>query len=620
MTQSSLVIEIWFHDGRYHGREDGFQEVDGWPPSPARLFQALVAGVACGGTILPDDQQALRWLEELDPPRVAAPPVRRSRPVPNFVPNNDLDAKGGDPSKVAGIRVSKQWRSHIFDSQQPVLYVWDFDSHLQAAERVCSIATGLFQLGRGLDMAAATGLIVDSLEAQTMLAEHPGLVRRPRGQGRVPIARQGTLTSLIDRRDGQRRRFRRNETGERVLFQQPPKPLFKHVGYDSPPKRLYFEIRESNKFSPHPLRSTASLMTGLRAAAAQKLQDALPSRSHEIERLLIGRGAGPKDIEQRIRVMPTPSIGMEHTDPSIRRVLVEVPMECPITWRDVEWAFAGLEPDQGTGRLVSALDTAMFDRYTYPARCFRSITAVALSSVWPALRNSTRNDEKKAPNRHVLESRVVSAVGQALRHAGIKTTASTINVQREPLHRRGAEAKAFAAGSRFSPQSLWHVELRFPIDIEGPLVIGDGRFFGLGLMTPMAGEYSDVFSLELDKDSRIPNADAPALVQALRRALMSLARGDTGQIERLFSGHEADGRPDSSPSHGHVYVVADGGGLHQDINRLIVAAPWAVSRLINPSRKERRNFGEVVRRLEILRAGKLGRFVSVQTTTSFPCG
>jgi len=127
-------------------------------------------------------------------------------------------------------------------------------------------------------------------------------------------------------------------------------------------------------------------------------------------------------------------------------------------------------------------------------------------------------------------------------------------------------------------------------------------------MTPMAGEYSDVFSLELDKDSRIPNADAPALVQALRRALMSLARGDTGQIERLFSGHEADGRPDSSPSHGHVYVVADGGGLHQDINRLIVAAPWAVSRLINPSRKERRNFGEVVRRLEILRAGKLGRF------------
>jgi len=36
-----LVICVRFHQGRYHGRPQGGAD---WPPSPARLFQALVAG------------------------------------------------------------------------------------------------------------------------------------------------------------------------------------------------------------------------------------------------------------------------------------------------------------------------------------------------------------------------------------------------------------------------------------------------------------------------------------------------------------------------------------------------------------------------------------------------
>ena len=45
-------------------------------------------------------------------------------------------------------------------------------------------------------------------------------------------------------------------------------------------------------------------------------------------------------------------------------------------------------------------------------------------------------------------------------------------------------AERFAHGSRFSKHALWHVELGFPDAIPGPLVIGDGRFCGLGVMTP----------------------------------------------------------------------------------------------------------------------------------------
>ena len=44
----SLLIAVRFPEGRYHGQEDGFNGRDGWPPSPGRLFQALIAAAARG--------------------------------------------------------------------------------------------------------------------------------------------------------------------------------------------------------------------------------------------------------------------------------------------------------------------------------------------------------------------------------------------------------------------------------------------------------------------------------------------------------------------------------------------------------------------------------------------
>ena len=612
MTRS-LLIAVRFHDGRYHGEEDGFQAADGWPPSPGRLFQALVAGAARGGAVAPDDQRALRWLEELQPPRIAAPPSRRGAAVPRFVPNNDLDAVGGDPRRVAEIRVGKAWRPHFFDARAPVLYVWDFDGPIPAAERVCAIAAKLYQLGRGVDMAAATAAILDCDEAQAALTAHPGAIRRPTGAGAVPVAQPGTLASLIERRRRGRERLALDATG-RTLFTQPPKALFRHIGYDAPPRRLHFDLRRNGAFAPRRLGSAAALMTGLRDAAALRLQNALPSRAREIERLIVGRGAGPRDVVRRIRMTPIPSIGMEHTDPSIRRIMVEVPTECPIAWRDVEWAFAGLEPcDPATdeilpSRVVATNDAVMAGRYMRHARVFRTVTPAALSSVLRPRRRTQPDTVTDAARRGHDEAQAAAAVVQALRHAGVPTKPSSIHVQREPLHPRGVRAEAFADGSRFPPRALWHVEMRFPTAIPGPLVLGDGRFCGLGLMEPVT-DYRDVLSFSITPERRVARRDGAALIQSLRRALMALARDDDGHVDRLFSGHETDGRPDRAHHHDHVFLTADDGGVHGEwITRLVVAAPWAADRTTSPRATRQQQFDEVVHRLEDLRAGTLGRF------------
>ena len=625
----SLLIAVRFHEGRYHGQADRFGDEDGWPPSPGRLFQALVSGAARGATIRAEDRRALEWLERLGPPRIAAPAMRRGGAVRRFVPNNDLDSVGGDPARVGEIRVGKQWRPCFFDPEVPVLYVWNIGSDAAEAARICSIATRLYQLGRGIDMAWASGRVLDEDEADAALASHPGVLRTPGGAGMTATPRPGTLASLADRYRRKRERLTTVGAGRksRQLFTQPPKASFAHTGYDAPARCLHFELRASERgFAPQALASAAPLLTGLRDAAARRLQDALPENAELFERLIVGRGAGPRDLAQRIRLVPVPSIGTEHTDPSIRRIMVEVPADCPIQRDDLSWAFAGLpacDPQTGeswNGHLVSTEDARMAGRFSRPARVFRSITPVVLFGA--SRRRMGPADGKSADERTREERHAAGSVVQALRHAGIRTGPTDIRVQREPFQRRGVRAELFAAGSRFWKHALWHVQLRFRETVPGPMVIGDGRFCGLGLMEPVtsAASYSDVFVFRLDGRRPMAADDGPALVRCLRRALMSLARDDAGGVGRLFSGHERDGRAARAGHHAHVFLAADenggdggDGGDGGSITRLIVAAPWAVDRGAGTRHgNQPRFFDEVVRRLTELRAGPLGRHPSGQ--------
>jgi len=611
----SLLISVRFYEGRYHGEEDRFHNADGWPPSPGRLFQALVAGAACGERLSPEDQRALHWLESLKPPRIAAPPARRGKAVKLYVPNNDLDAKDGDPARVSEIRDEKIWRPCLFDADEAVVYVWDFDSGSTDAAQICVIAGRLYQLGRGIDPAWATAEVLDRERATVVLDGHSGVLREPRGAGEVATPHNGTLESLIER-------YRRmpfstvpNSRKNTQLFAHKPKSSFHYVGYDTAPQRLHFELRgEDGGFAPRPLHSAAAVVTGLRNAAANRLQEALRLGSHEttrIEKLIVGRDAGPADLAQRIRIIPIPSVGHEQVDPAIRRIMVEVPVECPIRVDDLRWAFSGLEPcDPETGeiwggRLISTEDSQMAQRFMQRACLFRSLTAVALPNAHR--RRIDSKGRKQANERLEEEAHVAGAVVQSLRHAGVRVRPLDIKVQREPFQRRGAPADSFAASSRFSEHALWHVEFRFPEAVTGPLVIGDGRFCGLGLMVPVRNISRDsAFVFSIPADARIAIRDTVPLLHAVRRALMALSRDDKGQVPKLFSGHEREGGPSRADTHDHVFLTTDDANENGYIDRLIIAAPWICDRNTKGTYDDRVCFDRVLKMLTHVRAGKLG--------------
>lgn len=649
----ALLLSIRFHDGRYHGAGD-------WPPSPARLFQALVAGAARGASLPDEARQALEWLEKLPAPLIAAPPARETRGFKNYVPNNDLDAVGGDPTQIRtegtgkkkktapaiGFIKTEKWiRPWFFDAETRLLYAWNFPKEdEEAARRICASALGLYQLGCGVDMAWADGAVLPlgGAALDDLLCEGGQRIWRPSegaGSAGTPLAcpMGRSLASLIERHQQAGKRLTtvlepapaKKAAGQ--IFRQPPKPRFRQVAYDSPSLYLSFDIIRANKkgearFAPQPLVSAVDLVTRIRDAAANRLRSASPQQSAAIDRIFIGRDAAEADKAQRLRIVPLPSIGFVHADHMIRRVVVEIPPNCPLAHGDIEWAFSGLvlnfDPDTGEIAdgddeiiLARSSEQKMLAHYAIgstpenskPAHVWRTVTPAALTVARRRIDPARMRQEAKGGNERAdEEAKAASAVMQALRHAGVTAGVEALHVQREPFEARGARAEAFATGARFSKERLWQVEIAFAEPISGPLIIGDGRYLGLGLLRHVKRPPENAFAFEIAGDTLVPVNRRIEFLRAVRRALMAIDRDHSGgeRVSRLFSGHEDDGAPARSGTHDHVFLAATAEG--DNLSKLYVLSPTVADHRteLNPSEQQR--FSAIVRNLELVRAGKLG--------------
>jgi CRISPR-associated protein Csb2 len=587
-----LLISVRFHDGRYHGRGD-------WPPAPARLYQALVAGAAQGEALAEEDRRALAWLEALAPPTIAAPPARAGQGFRSFVPNNDLDAVGGDPRRVGEIRAPKHIRPVLLDAGMPLIYAWAFESTAQAqaeAQRICAIAERLYQLGRGVDMAWGSAEVLTAEDAQGRIDAHGGAIHRPSGTGdgrTLAVPLKGSIDSLLDRHKATRSRFRGR------LFAQPPKPRFRQVAYDSPPRRLLFDLLDAaGERSSYRHDRIVELAGLVRDAAAARLKGALKGRDGLIDRILVGRGAAEADKAQRVRITPLPSIGHAHADHAIRRVLVEIPASCPLRADDLEWAFSGLplrvsEDGEVVCELAPAADRGMLFRYGLDnapaAHLWRTVTPAALPQhaarrrIDPGHRRAqAKGGAERAGEETAAAEAAAAAVAQALRHTGVSARPEAVRVQREPFEAKGAHADAFAPDTRFAKQRLWHVEVALDAPQRGPLLIGDGRYLGLGLMrwVPRA---DGVLAFAIT-DGLAADAEPIALTRALRRAALARAQAELGEGKPLppyITGHEADGAPlRREGTHRHIAFAYEAAQ-----RRLLILAPHALERR-SPWRRE----------------------------------
>lgn len=577
MTRA-LVISVRLHDGRFHGAGDG-------PPAPARLFQALVAGAGISGPLTSDVTAALHWLEEQGPPTIAVPRMDEGQRLTNFVPSNDLDAVGGDQRRIGEIRTQKVFRPRMFNAQQPMLFAWHFDDEDDRhARRLEVLADQVYQFGRGIDFAWAWGELIESDQAKELLERYDGIVFRPATAGdgiKVSCPQRGSMQSLDDRYRAYSRRFSTVTEGRSVkqLFSQPPKPRFASVSYDSPPSRRVFELRdpETDKFVAWPLERTVQLVTTIRDSVADALRRALANQAANIERFLIGRKADGSDAgpsELRVRFIPLPSIGHHHVEREIRRLVVEVPCGCLLRADDVYWAVSKTVIEQMTDDETSQVivlaptdDDSMprhFGIGASPSTQWRTVTPIALPEdskrrrIEPARKTL---EAKNATERHQEHETACRALVQAVRHAGISAQVEEVKLQREPFEAKGRRVEDFAPGTRFQKERLWHAEITFSDPIAAPVVVGCGRFLGLGLMAPAPRETTSRITTMLlvissfDERSALPSIDDTLpLAELFHRAIV----GRVGKGQRVhcpeLTGKDEHGRP-LRDGHRHAHVL-----------------------------------------------------------------
>jgi CRISPR-associated protein Csb2 len=637
---SALLISVRVHDGRYHGAGD-------WPPAPARLFQALVAGAGLSGPLRKEESEALGWLERRPRgPLIAAPIAQAGQTVTFYVPRNDSDLAYGSADldvrlkRLGQMRNEKRYKPLLFNAAIPFLYAWSLDSAQEDepySQMICGLAERVYQLGRSIDIAWAWGEVIEGPELDDRLSTYGGRIYRPsRGGNGQSLAcpQPGSLESLVTRYRAYGRRFETERTGKKAgkgYLTRPPRPSFEAVAYDSPPTRRVYELRDGScedEFAPWPLTQVCGLVEWLRDGAADRLRRAFPDRSADIEGVLVGRKIDGRDggsASARVRIVPLPSIGHQHAGHEIRRVLVEVPAGCSLPADHVQWAFSGCEridPDTGVIQVIltPSTDENMLKHYGVTeracARVWRTVTPAALPE--SAIRrriDPTRMvaEAKDGAERAAEQARAAAAVTHALRHADVRAHAEAIRVQREPFEARGERVEAFAPGTRFGKERLWHVEIAFNAPIAGPLVIGDGRFLGLGVMAPVQRTVGvHVFVV----DDGLAAAPQPTEVaRALRRAVMARVQetlGDRATLPTLFTGHDRDGSPAGPEDAPHLTFMFDPG-----LARLLIVAPHVVDRR-DPTREEREHLETLdtaLTEFRELRAGSAGRLMLRSSAT-----
>jgi CRISPR-associated protein Csb2 len=121
----SLILEIEHLLGVAFAAQSPASSAPDWPPQPDRVFSALVATWGARGE-RPDERAALKWLEGREPPEVAASDGFARTPATVFVPPNDPKTGNvGNPTVMPALRKRQPRRFPAYRPHDPIVsLVW----------------------------------------------------------------------------------------------------------------------------------------------------------------------------------------------------------------------------------------------------------------------------------------------------------------------------------------------------------------------------------------------------------------------------------------------------------------------------------------------------------------
>ena len=427
--------------GSFRSRSEGE-----WPPHPGRLFSALAAAYFENGAG-EGERDALAWLETQPPPSIfATEPFELPRAVTAYVPTNY-------PGDTVPVLRRKQPREFPVASppETRVYFIWSSEPPRELAKALDDLASRAGYLGRAC-----------SLVRMRVTDAPPPPNYQPAGSGeslRVPSpGRLDELAALyeadIQPTAGSLQAYRRATPGSEAEAVQ------SHFG-----QMVVFRKASGD---PLPIEAALTLTSAVRRALMGNGKE--PDRT--VPDVLNGHNG------EHCAVMPLPFVGREHADGHLLGFAVVLPRGITPHQRRVALAACNklselkmgpagkwvVEPERDTP-LAWNLRPAPWTR---ASRRWSTATPILLD----------RFPKKKGPGVEEIISAACRRIGlpdpSSIHHSPYSPMDGVPPVPQFRLHRKAEERPRWAV----------HATLEFATRVEGPVLLGAGRYFGMGLLRP----------------------------------------------------------------------------------------------------------------------------------------
>jgi len=442
-----------------------------WPPSPARLFSALVAAAGTGARCAHGDCSELDLLEAADPPQIFADPredVLSSPVLPRFVVvdarhvNNQTRMTDAVHEYIARTSATVRPGARMSPKHPEVTYVWPAVE--PSDEQWASLAFRAARIGY-LGSADSPARVTVSSEPHRESAARLWCAD-DKGSLVLPVPYPG-FRKVLDQA------FEQWLTGPTRRAWLPTR-LVRYAAPDESPTAAQARPTVFWFLLDPPIagRFVLPLTETLRATTLDLYQrflgEAPPAIVHGHG--FVGSG------RNHAHFLALPNVGFSHSAGHIHGVAVWLPADAsPEVIANVRTALAHLEVLVRPGLFETAVRSyggeqrpvaAQPRRWTRPSKRWVSALPV-VHERWSA----------KAPTRAEVE--------RWFHHAGFDCSVVAFRSSRAPLLTgsiRLLPEQVHRQGHSRHPYSFFEVEL--DRKIAGPVVIGRGRQFGMGLMAP----------------------------------------------------------------------------------------------------------------------------------------
>jgi CRISPR-associated protein Csb2 len=489
----TLVLEIEYLTGVVFAAFGPDSDIPDWPPQPDRIFSALVATWGARGQ-QDEEGNALKWLEELSEPRITASEAEpRTAPVSFVPPNDPKTGRSGNRSVLP-----------MFRGRQP--------RRFPAARPHDSIVRLYW---KGIEPDDKTFTLLSQLAADTSYICHSTSLTRCcflRSEVAPPTDAQQPRRRIYGGRFNELRRdyarfvkscgkVGRPQPGEQVAHkskstERNPESYFsrdwlvlEHVGGEMPDIRaaalLAKEIRDT-LLSGYRQNGMADCIPAL---VSGHLQDGSPTREPHLAVVPLAFAGSNSYADGHVlgfALVPPLNSGLFTDGDFLRAMRSVAPFDVAQQRRTLRETIRlrrfglKLAPTLDPGR--RSLDSTA---YTKAASTFGTVTPVVLD----------RHLKEKGEAR---QEEVIAQIKSACVNIGLPEPYSVI-----PDKQSAIEGVPSAQPSGNAPEwmrwrlpvslasrPLIHAVIQFSAPVEGPVILGAGRFVGLGLCRPIASAQS----------------------------------------------------------------------------------------------------------------------------------